>query len=50
MPFDAPHATSFDLFQKLAADPTYNKVADDIIEKTFDTVKLDGGSTVDFKK
>lgn len=46
--FDAPHATRFDVLRKLEADTDYEKLTDDIIEKTFDTAKQDAGDTLNF--
>jgi hypothetical protein len=41
--------TTFDIFEKLPAETDYKKVAEDIIEKTFDVTDLDAGSTYNFK-
>ncbi len=45
----APHATSFDIYQKLQADLDFTKIAEDIIIRTYDTGKLDQGATFQFK-
>jgi hypothetical protein len=38
--FGASHATSFDVFQKKAGQPAFTKVADDIIETTYNATGL----------
>lgn len=47
--FDAPHATSFDVFQKLQADTIFTQVAEDIITRTYDSEKLDPEAIFEFK-
>jgi hypothetical protein len=47
--FDAPHATSFDVFQKKAADVAFAKVADDIIEHSYGDGKLTIAGSYNFK-
>lgn len=46
--FDAPHATSFDILRKKAADPLFAPDADDIIEHVYDATGLTPG-TYNFK-
>lgn len=41
--FDAPHATSFDVFQKKINDPVFTKVGDDIVGTTYDGVGISAG-------
>lgn len=47
--FDADHATSFDVFQKLQSAPDFTKVVDDGIARTYDASGLSAGKTYDFK-
>jgi hypothetical protein len=47
--FDAQHATSFDVFQKLTSDPDFAKVVDDGIARTYDATGLNVGKDYSFK-
>lgn len=47
--FDAPHATSFDVFQKKSAETAFSKVGDDIVEHSYGDGLLVVAGTYNFK-
>ncbi|HMG06563.1 MAG TPA: hypothetical protein VK581_13970 [Chthoniobacterales bacterium] len=47
--FDAPHATSFNVFQRVSSDANFTQVVDDGIEHTYDATGLKKDINSDFK-